>query len=140
MAGRKIDIENYAASLQKYEKLGRLSFFSLLVGVGCLWIYFGPIGRDAYKDLGFEIGRQTSEYVDSDPDDRNAAALVLEMSEAVSGTPATSMNGHEFMLAIAFFNILCGVNLFNAVSRKREIAAVIAHFEARIGGSEDATV
>ena len=132
MAGKKIDIKNYGVGARKTEKLSLLGLGNVAAAVLCLWVYFGPIGRDSYQEIGWAIAGQTAEYVDQEADSRNAARLNIDMGEAMSGSPATSVRGHEFMLAIAFFNLVCALNMRSTVIRKREIAAVIEYFEARL--------
>ena len=132
MAGKKIDIENYGAAARRTEKLSLLGLLNVAVAVFCLWIYFGPIGKDSYQEIGWAIAEQTAEYVDQEGDSRNAGRFILGMGEAMSGSPATSLQVNEFMLGIAFFNLVCALNMRNTVIRKREIAAVIEHFAAQL--------
>ena len=136
MAGKKIDIENYRAGQRKTEKLSLLSLGNVAAAILCFWCYFGPIGRDSYQEIGWAIADQTAEYVDQEADSRIAGRLNIDMGEAMSGTPATSVRLHEFMLAIAFFNLVCALSMRSSVIRKREIAAVIEHFEGRMDDPE----
>ena len=132
MAGKKIDIANYCAGQRKTEKLSLLGLGNVAAAILCFWCYFGPIGRDSYQEIGWAIADQTAEYVDQEADSRNAVRLNIDMGEAMSGSPATSVRAHEFMLAIAFFNLVCALSMRSTVIRKREIAAVIEHFEGRL--------
>ena len=132
MAGKKMDMKNYGAGVRRAEKLSRLGLFNVAVAVLSFWIYFGPIGRDSYQEMGWAIADQTAEYVDQEADSRKAVQLNLRMGEAMAGSPATSVRLHEFMLAIAFFNVVVALNILNTVIRKREIAAVIEYFEGRL--------
>ena len=132
MAAKKIDIANYCAGQRKTEKLSLLGLGNVAAAILCFWCYFGPIGRDSYQEIGWAIADQTAEYVDQEADSRNSVRLNIDMGEAMSGTPATSVRLHEFMLAIAFFNLVCALSMRSTVIRKREIAAVIEHFEGRL--------
>ena len=136
MAGKKIDIENYGSGLRKTEKLSLLSLVNVAAAILCFWCYFGPIGRHSYQEIGWAIADQTAEYVDQEADSRTAGRLNLAMGDAMSGSPATSVRMHEFMLAIAFFNLVCALSMRSSVIRKREIAAVIEHFEGRMDDPE----